>query len=135
MLFRELRRVATIVHDEGEQTAARRSILIEVVEEDPRTVPAMAEARHISRQAVQGLVDALAKDGLVDRSVNPAHKRSWLWGATAAGAAKVASMRARERERLGGISGVPEAERIEAACAVMAEVEAALAAIVMEDPP
>ncbi len=128
MLFRALRGAAERVHGGDSQTAARRSILVELVDEGPRTVPAMSEARHVSRQAVQGLVNALAADGLIEQVANPAHKRSWLWRATRRGVDAVVRLRARETRAL-SLLDAPDPERLREASAVLAEVRRLLDAL------
>ncbi|MCB9778550.1 MAG: winged helix-turn-helix transcriptional regulator [Alphaproteobacteria bacterium] len=127
MLFRTLRAASDRVHG-GPESAARRSILIELTE-DTRTAPALAAARHISRQAVQTQLDALAAELLVERLPNPAHKRSWLWRATARGRAQVAELKAREAQVLAELSGLPEVQRIAAASEVLAAVREGLGAV------
>lgn len=127
LLFRELRGLADRVHGELE-TAARRSILMELVQQGERTVPALATARNVSRQAVQGLVDALAADGLVERSPNPAHRRSWLWRATPTGEARARAMIDRERRILGGLDAAPAPARLQAASDVLEELRGVLRA-------
>ncbi len=129
MLFRALRGAAERIHLDGSQTAARRSILVELFQEGPQTVPSMADARHHSRQGIQGLVNALAADGLVERQPNPDHKRSWLWRVTPEGGARVSAMQRREQELLGNLNLTPDQARIDAACEVLAEVRQAMDAL------
>jgi DNA-binding MarR family transcriptional regulator len=52
--------------------------LRELCREGPKTVPALARARPVSRQYMQRVVDGLQADGLVRLQKNPAHKRSPL---------------------------------------------------------
>lgn len=63
------------------QTAARWHVL-SVLLDGTRTVPAIANRLGLSRQAVQRVVNDLIATGLVKRSVNVDHKRSYLVEAT-----------------------------------------------------
>ena len=57
--------------------AGRR--LIDKLDRHPlQSVPQLARDHGLSRQRVQCLVDTLLKEGLAERSPNPAHKRSDL---------------------------------------------------------
>jgi len=129
MLFRSLRGVAGRIHQGGAQTAARRSILVELAQSGPQTVPAMADARHLTRQAIQGFVNALAEEGLVERFANPEHKRSWLWRTTKAGRTVVVGMRERERGVVGDLKVRAQTQQIADACRVLAEVRQAIDAL------
>lgn len=95
-LFHQLRAAASEVHGQGELTAARRGVLESLARDGPRTVPELARARPTTRQHIQVVVNALLADGLVERLDNPAHRRSKLVRVTAAGAATMAAMAARE---------------------------------------
>jgi len=126
LLFRSLRGASSRVRLGGDETAARRSVLIDLARGGPRTVPALAASRHISRQATQSLINALAADGLVARRPNPEHRRSWLWHATPWGRERAGHLRERERQVLGGLDGAPEADRLDAASKVLAEMRVLL---------
>lgn len=72
-------------------TSARWQVLgtIDEAGEAP-TVPAIAAAMGLSRQAIQKQVDLLLKDGLVAARANPAHARSPRFQTTGAGKAALA---------------------------------------------
>jgi DNA-binding MarR family transcriptional regulator len=53
----------------------------------PQTVPAIARAMGLTRQAVQRLVNELEADGLVEARPNPNHRRARLFSLTGPGAA------------------------------------------------
>lgn len=106
--FHRLRAAAEEVHGEGGGTAARRGVLRELAREGPRTVPAMARGRRVSRQHVQSVVNDLLADGLVELRDNPAHRRSKLVALTGAGERRMRIMERRERGVLSRFdAGVP----------------------------
>jgi DNA-binding MarR family transcriptional regulator len=88
-LFHRLRWVAEQIYGEEGRSVARRGILRGLVRYGPQTVPQLARARLVTRQHVQPVVDALARDGLVEIVPNPKHARSRLVRATARGEALV----------------------------------------------
>ena len=73
-----LQRVAEELHRQGPASSARRGILKTLSDEGPQSVPQMARARTVTRQHVQTLVNSLMDEGLVELSLNPAHRRSSL---------------------------------------------------------
>lgn len=95
-LFHRLKLVAEVVHHQGESTAGRRGVLRGLYRAGAQTVPQMARARPVSRQHIQTLVNALARDGLVESVKNPAHKRSHLIKLTTKGKDLVEVMNRRE---------------------------------------
>jgi DNA-binding MarR family transcriptional regulator len=80
-----LRWIHDRMHEEDGLSNARRGILRGLVQFGAQTVPNLARARSVSRQHVQGLIDALVDDKLVEVLPNPAHRRSPLIQVTAAG--------------------------------------------------
>jgi len=75
-LHHTLSALSTRLHGGGATSAGKRSVLLELDQLGPRTVPEMARARPVSRQYMQRLVDELERDGLVERVANPRHARS-----------------------------------------------------------
>ncbi len=61
--------------DEG-ITAGMRAVMEFVRRNGPHTVPQIANARGVTRQRIQILVNELLEAGLVEAQENPAHKRS-----------------------------------------------------------
>ncbi|MFM7331985.1 MAG: MarR family winged helix-turn-helix transcriptional regulator [Brachymonas sp.] len=61
------------------------------------TVPQIAHAMGLSRQAVLKQIKLLASDSLVQSQSNQAHKRSELWSVTPAGRAKYDGVMAAQR--------------------------------------
>jgi len=95
-LFHRLGHDVTALHSESGITAGMRAVLESVIAKGPQTVPEMARVRPVSRQHIQGLVNALLAEGLVETADNPAHRRSHLVCATDAGRAAYDRLGARE---------------------------------------
>lgn len=91
-LFHRLAWVADRIYGEEGRGVARRGILRGLLRYGPRTVPALARARSVRRQTLQPVVDALVRDGLVERIDNPDHARSRLVRITREGARIVEAM-------------------------------------------
>jgi DNA-binding MarR family transcriptional regulator len=91
-LFHRLRWVAEQIYGEEGRSTARRGILRGLLRYGAQTVPQMARARAVTRQHVQGVVDALVQDGSVTLSPNPKHARSLLVCITPKGALLVRRM-------------------------------------------
>lgn len=84
--------LAEHIHGAEGRGAVRRGILRGVVRFGPQTVPEMARARSVTRQNVQPVVDALVREGLLDRVPNPGHRRSPRYAPTDAARSMVARM-------------------------------------------
>ena len=82
---------------------AERGVLKDVEEEGPQTVPALALARSVSRQAMQKTVDRLAERALLTVEPNPRHQRSPMLALTPAGRKVLADIRTLERRMLAGV--------------------------------
>ena len=95
-LFHRMTAAAESLHHKGRLSAGRRGVLMELDRHGQRTVPHMARQRPVSRQLIQAIVNDLAGDGLVERSRNPAHKRSYLISLSKKGRAHVAEMKRKE---------------------------------------
>jgi DNA-binding MarR family transcriptional regulator len=94
--FHSLRALAEKLHRSGHWTAAKRSILLNILHSGPHTVPQMASARKVSRQAIQKVINELLKEQLVTLQDNPHHKRSKLVALTQKGEQFVQMMLNRE---------------------------------------
>jgi len=126
-LFHGLKATAAAVHGDGEDSAGRRGLLRSLGREGPRTVPALARARPVSRQHVQALVNGLRADGLVELRRNPAHRRSHLVALTGKGRRRLARLVAKERRFLSGLGEVGGARALRKTAAVLAALKRALA--------
>src|SRR5215203_1468558 len=103
LAFHELRAAAeALQHDPEGLTAGHRGVLESLTRDGPRTVPALARARPVSRQHIQVLVNRLLELGLVETRQNPAHERSSLVALTPAGARRFEAMHRRERQAFDG---------------------------------
>ncbi len=81
-------------------TVAERGILQDLERLGPHAVPAMAQARAVSRQAMQKTVDRLIARKCVSCEPNPRHLRSPLIALTPAGLRLLKEIRNRERRLL-----------------------------------
>jgi len=100
LLFHALKHWAESLHEGLALTMAMRAVLELLLLGGPATVPDMARARGVSRQHIQQQVDALAEGGLVEREVNPAHKRSSIIALSDKGRAQIQNMRTDELNAL-----------------------------------
>jgi DNA-binding MarR family transcriptional regulator len=77
-------------------TLGMRAVLERLAREGPATVPGVARSRHVTRQHIQTLVNALLERKLVELRDNPAHKRSPLIGLTLEGAETIRRVKRKE---------------------------------------
>jgi len=108
------------------QTSARWRVLA-AVEREPLTVAQVARAWSLSRQSVQRVADALARDGLVAYEDNPGHRRAKLVRPTRRGAAALAAIQEAQRMWANEVAGRIGAAELESANAVLARLLAILA--------
>lgn len=94
--FFAMNNVAEKLHGAGHISAGLRTILLDLEEEGPKTVPDMAHLRNASRQYVQSMVNHLHDRDLVAYADNPRHKRSKLVALTEAGRLLLQEMLLRE---------------------------------------
>jgi DNA-binding MarR family transcriptional regulator len=100
------------LHREEPVTLGMRAVLEFLALGGPSTVPNVARGRRVTRQHVQGLVNALISLDLVALETNPAHRRSALVRLTPEGHRVIERMRRRERRSLARIElGHAELER------------------------
>jgi DNA-binding MarR family transcriptional regulator len=89
-------------------TAPKRTLLMDLHRYGPRTVPALAASRCISRQIIQTQVNELKRADYLESRPNPEHKRSKLIALTPSGQAQVASMIEAENAFLQELDWLPE---------------------------
>lgn len=109
---------AKVVADAQQDSAITmplRAVLERLSDHGPATVPQIARALWVARQAVQRLVNDAMELGLVHRIPNPAHRRSLLIELTADGRAAFDEIRDREAVALRAIAADLDAADI-AAC-------------------
>ena len=116
--FRALAATEDTLHADLGVTAPMRAVL-EALEAGPRTVPAIAGERRVSRQHIQQTVNALYAAGLAEARGNLRHPRSHLVAATARGREVFAEMRRREAGLFAEVAAEIGAERIATAAATL----------------
>lgn len=103
-------------------TLAQRAVLERLLDEGPRTVPAIGRGLRLPRQFIQRLSNELLEAGLVERRVNPAHRRSDLLALTAAGRTKISAILQREAEVMTPIAPTLKAVEVEITRQTMSEM-------------
>ena len=101
LLFHSMAQFADAVHDGRAVKASMRAVLEDLDRNGDATVPRIAQARRVSRQHIQVIVNDLAEAGLVALRDNPAHRRSRLVGLTPSGRTSIDEMLKTERGLLG----------------------------------
>ncbi len=99
LLFHSMSRLVDVVHA-GQVSAPGRAVLEYLVHNGDTTVPRIAEARGVSRQHIQAIVNELIDNELIVLRDNPAHRRSRLVALTAGGHAAISDMAQVERDLL-----------------------------------
>jgi DNA-binding MarR family transcriptional regulator len=96
LLWHVLNRSGERLHRRESVTLGMRGVLEFVELRGPQTVPHIARSRSVTRQHIQGLVNALRGLGLVALEANPSHRRSALVRLTSRGRKTIARMKERE---------------------------------------
>src|SRR6266516_561795 len=107
LLFTRAVQVVEQLHRDEPVTAGGRAVLELIQRSGPTSVSELARRRHVSRQHLQTLVNALLAGGLVSAGDNPAHRRSPLISLTPSGSRMIRRIRERERRFVAQLS-VPE---------------------------
>lgn len=110
-------------------TVGVRAVLDELCCVQPATVPTLAAGLGLSRQFVQRMVNEAIETGWVERSANPAHRRSVLMTLTAGGQGAIDAVLAREHELMGRTPGSLTEEDIDTTLRVLAAMRAAVEAL------
>lgn len=93
------------------QSSARWQVL-GAIEDEPKTVPAIARQMGLTRQAVQRTVDVLAGERIVEYVDNPAHRRSRLIEMTREGKQTYDKISAKQVIWVNGLaSGLPSNDK------------------------
>lgn len=114
-LFHKIGHAVAELHRDAEISVGMRAVLESVINGGPQTVPAMARIRPVTRQHIQGLVNALLDAGYVEMRDNPAHKRSKLVAATLRGEALFRKLRKTENAAFRKARIKPTPQELEAA--------------------
>ncbi len=109
-LFDEIRlgmhrivQVAEALHADEPVSLGMRGVLEFLTKYGAATVPHIARSRHVTRQAIQALVNALLEQRLVELQTNPAHRRSALVAMTNRGERMIRNLRSVERRAFDGV--------------------------------
>lgn len=86
-LFHQSSDFVARLYGPGELSLGKRGVLMRLLRSGPQTVPQMAQAKEVSRQYIQKVVNQLAQAGYVQFAENQAHKRSLLVALTEQGRA------------------------------------------------
>lgn len=119
-MFHALKQWGKTFHDGSGLGAGMRGVLELLLRSGGMTVPDMARARGVSRQHVQQQVDALLEGDLVERTANPAHRRSPMIALSDRGRALIQNMRAEEQNAVSRLQVGVSDEAIEEAVQVLA---------------
>ena len=125
-LYLRLTASAAVIYRRGEMSGPRRTVLVALARSGPQTVAQMARTRAQSRQRLQPLVNALVREGLLDRVENPAHRRSPLVILTPRGRRALRQIVEIEDELRARLRLKSSARRLAAAAAVLRDVRLAI---------
>lgn len=103
-------------------TVATRAVLEKLSEEGPQAVPSVADALGVERQHVQRSVNSLLSQGLVKRTNNPEHRRSYLIHATPKGKRVFRTVRKREEEMLSDLATRVKRDHVARSADVLSEM-------------
>jgi DNA-binding MarR family transcriptional regulator len=126
LLDHRLVQIADRLHHDEPVSVSERAVLEFLLRNGPTTVPAIARARHVTRQHIQIGVNALLTGALIERRANPAHARSPLLALTEAGQQQMQTMQAREGELIASLPLDADPEDLAAAARVLTAVRNAL---------
>jgi DNA-binding MarR family transcriptional regulator len=126
LLFHALKQWVESFHEGLGLNAPMRAVLELLLRGGSMTVPDMARARGVSRQHIQQQVDALLESELVERSANPAHRRSPMIVLSDRGRALIQNMRAREQNAIARLQVGVSDNAVEEAAQVLAAWRAGL---------
>ena len=111
--FQDLKTLTDPMHADLGLTASTRAVLEHLADHGENTVPRIAQAKNVTRQHIQQLVDALVAAGFATLVENPDHKRSQLVRATDHGYTIFGTARRREMKILGRIAATFDTEELD----------------------
>jgi DNA-binding MarR family transcriptional regulator len=117
--FQAIRAKADALHDDFGVTAAMRAVLEHLSDGVPRSVPAIAREKNVTRQHIQQIVNALLAAGLARAATNPRHESSPLIGLTPRGVRTFARIRKREGALLASLAGTLDPAELDRATATL----------------
>ena len=127
--FHLLRVLARDLHGGSDLTAARRGVMIDLLQGSAQTVPTLARKRPVSRQHIQGVVNGLLADDWVELLDNPAHKRSKLVSLTTSGRETITRMLSLESDLLQHLDMDPTPGEMAQAAELLRQARAALTSL------
>ena len=124
--YNRLRYTTDHIHADTDLSAPKRTLLMDIDREGPRTVPILAASRYVSRQIIQSQVNELTTAGYLQAKANPEHKRSSLIALTGKGQRLVQDMIAREDAFIEELGWLPDTEELKTCITVLDEINAKL---------
>lgn len=124
--YNRLRHTTDQIHADTNLSAPKRTLLMDLEREGPKTVPSLAAVRYVSRQIIQTQVNELVNAGLAKAKANPEHKRSSLIVLTAKGTKLVKEMAAREDAFIQKLGWLPDAKALRTCIDVLDAIDAKL---------
>lgn len=133
-LFQALKALANAAHAGLGVNASMRAIIEFLAQNGPQTVPSMAQAKTVSRQHVQTIVDELAGRGLAETRHNPQHKRSSLIALASRGEAVFEAISQHEAGLFAELAANGTASEFEALALGLARLRASTLALLARHP-
>jgi len=124
--FHRVTQVSEELHADEPISIGMRGVLEYLLRNSDATVPTIARSRHVSRQLIQTLVNALLDQGLVALVDNPAHRRSSLVSLTPDGGGLIQRMRRKERTFFESLQSSVSEARLTAATRTLRALRAEL---------
>ncbi len=131
--FKHISRLVEIRSEQAGLSVGTRAVLEQLVENGPKSVPDMARSLMVERQYIQRCVNSLLTDGLVSRTPNPAHKKSWLIDLEKEGRDRFQILKIDELAILDAVSASLSPSEIRSAIKVMAALSDNFHALVQEE--
>lgn len=113
---------------EGAGISVAERAVLELVCEEPLTVPEAARQLSMKRQFVQRVAARLMSKGLVEKTPNPEHRKAYLCAPSAAGRDLFEAVHRRELEMLHAVLGDINQTEVVVALRVMMRIDAAFEA-------
>jgi DNA-binding MarR family transcriptional regulator len=104
VFYNSLVRIGEDLHTDAGITLGARAVLEFLQNERAQTVPRIADARRVTRQRIQSIVNELKEQKLVKSVTNPSSQRSPLITPTRKGEALISAMRVSEAALLQNLS-------------------------------
>lgn len=126
LLWHLMARSGERLHEKEPVTIGMRGVLEFLALRGPAAVPRIARSRHVTRQHIQALVNALIELDLVALEANPEHRRSALVRLTPAGRKVIERMKRREHRFFAHLALGAKAAELERAGETLRRIRSAL---------